>query len=934
MDTRGSFHKKCRGAVILTVVLVLLCTIKVMASTPEHENKVLRVAFTSMPGISEVDKDGKRTGLLVDYLNEIAKYTDWEYEYIDADAEEMITEFMEGEYDLMGGTFYAPGFEEYFAYPKYSTSRSMAVLLCQREDDSLRGYDLASLNGKTIGVYERAAEKIRYLEEFLERNHLECKLRYYTYEDTIETGDLYPKLRAGEVDMLLGNEMEIGGEFRAVTSFQSQPYYIVTNVGNDEVLDGLNMALEYILESKPDFEEEIYNKNFPDTKLVDIQFNNEEQHYMEEKKTISVAVINGWHPLYCIGDEEDQHNGIIPDVLDYITEFTDLEFHYVYADSFSEAIKMVQQGDVDLMGAYLDSNENAFSEGLALTQPYIQLENIVLKNKAVSYPGTDLTVGIQDGINLPAGIEAAEVKHYATTHEMMEAVNEGEVDFIYGVFAALEQEMQKHRYLNVVPITRANSSEGVTFAMSRPIDAELLNIFDKVIVNMSTDERSTILNQNQISIGYSNLSFKELVYANPVTFIVILGSVLVIIMVGILMVARVKMKNSLMKSELKAAEARSDAKSEFLSRMSHEIRTPMNAIVGLTDLTRMEEEVPPKIEAKLQKIRSSSQYLLSLISDILDMSQIENGKMEIEQENFSMLEVLGNLEEIVDTQAEQKMIRFRSVNQICHEWLLGDPTRLRQVLMNLLSNAIKFTLTGGAVFLEVSEVASDESTATFRFSVRDTGLGISEEDQSRIFEPFEQVGTSISRSAGTGLGIPISSNFAKLMGGELKVKSKKGEGAEFYMELRFPFGHERKANVEVCRNELEGVRLLLAEDNDLNAEIACELLASQGIECQRAVNGQEAVDLFHASEPGAYQIILMDICMPEKDGLEATREIRDSDRADSRIPIIAMTANSFKEDECAAMGAGMNGFVSKPVDPQYLFTVLRANIAERNDMNR
>lgn len=928
MRRRRNEHIKYLRTVILAGILALLCTARAVAAPVESESqhRVLRVAFTSMPGISEIDQYGNRKGLLVDYLNEIAKYTDWEYEYIDVDPEEMITHFLNGEYDLMGGTFYLPEYEEYFAYPKYSTGRSVAALLCRQDDESLLSYDLTSLNGKTIGVYEQAEEKIRYLKEFLSSNNLDCKIRYYSYEERLENGNLYPKLRSGEVDMLMGNEMEIGREFRMVTSFQAQPYYIVTEKGNDEILEGLNMALGHILESKPDFAEETYNANFPDTKLADIQLNEEELKYIAEKKTLSVAVIRGWHPLYCRDNPVDHHDGIIPDVLSYINEFTGLDFTYVYAQNYAEAVEMVQQGKADMIGAYMDTDEQAFSEGLALTQPYVELNNIVLKNKMVSYPGADLTCGIQSGRVLPSDFGAAEVKNYVSCQDMVEAANKGEVDFIYGLSATLEQEMQKHRYLNVVPVTRLNNIAEVTFAIPRPIAPELLSVLDKAISNMPSNETADILNGNQISVGYTSLSLQDLFYSDPFTFMVFLVGVTLLIMLGILLTVRSRMKSSLMKSELKAAEARSQAKSEFLSRMSHEIRTPMNAIVGLTDLTCMEQDVSPGVRKKLEKISSSSQYLLSLINDILDMSRIENGRMEIEQENFSLTAMLEGLEEMVKAQAEQKVLLFHSTRRIDHEWLVGDSIRLRQVLTNLLSNAMKFTSAGGVISLEVMEVSSDERMAAFRFSVRDTGVGILPEDQKRIFGSFEQLGTSVSRSAGTGLGLPISRSIITLMGGELQVKSKLGEGAEFYTTLQFPLGIETAQKQEVQEQSLEGVRVLLAEDNNINAEIAQEFLETCGILVRRGVNGQEAVDLYMASTPGTYQIILMDICMPVKDGLEAAREIRASGRPDDKVPIIAMTANSFKEDEAAAMAAGMNGFVPKPVDPQYLFSVLSANL--------
>lgn len=915
------------AAGLMACLMILINT--GFAGAETQKSTVLKVAFPELAGISEIDQYGNHKGLLVDYLNEIAKYTGWEYEYIEVSNEDLIPNFLDGQYDLMGGTFYSPDFEKYFAYPDYNTSRSRAVLLCRKDDDSLRGYDLTSLNGKTIGVYEKAVDKIKHLKEFLSRNDLNCKLHYYTNEDMGDTANLYRQLRDGEVDMLLGNDLEVGGEFRMVTSFQAQPYYIVTTVGNNEVLNGLNTALQHILESTPNFAEETFNANFPDIKLADLQFTDKELSYIEKKKTVTVAIPENWHPLFCKdAPVAHHHEGMVVDLLGKISKDTGLQFTFQYADTYKQSIEMVREGKADISGAYLDGDEQAFSNGLALSQSYIGLNNIVVRHKSVSYPGDKLTCGILSGRALPSSMNASKIREYDTAADLMEAVNDGKVDYIYGVSAMLEQEMQRnHNYLNVVPVTQVSDKTDVAFAIARPIEPELLTILNKAVGNISTEEKTAMLDRNLVSIGYTGLSFKELIYANPLAFILILGGVLLLITVGVLFVIKSRMKNSLMQSRLEAAEAKSQAKSEFLSQMSHEIRTPMNAIVGLTDLACKSQGMPLEVGTKLKKIRSSSQYLLSLINDILDMSQIENEKMEVEQKYFSMKNVLEELQGMMRNQAEQEELQFDVSCQIHHDGLVGDPLRLRQILTNLLSNAIKFTPAGGKVELQVKEIACEDQVVKYHFSVQDTGVGIIKEDQERIFAPFEQLRPSVSQSMGTGLGLPISRNLARMMGGNLQVKSEPGKGTEFFMDLAFPMGTEDDVQAakdsKDAAKSLEGMRVLVVEDNELNAEIARELLEMQGAQVERAADGQEAVDRFSASAPGEFQAILMDIRMPIKNGHQATREIRASGHPNADIPIIAMTANSFKEDEEAARATGMSAFVSKPVDVNHLIDVLK-----------
>ena len=350
----------------------------------------------------------------------------------------------------------------------------------------------------------------------------------------------------------------------------------------------------------------------------------------------------------------------------------------------------------------------------------------------------------------------------------------------------------------------------------------------------------------------------------------------------------------------------------------------------------MMEGVPDDVKRNLEKLRASSHYMLDLINDILDMSRINSGKLTLEKETFSLKRMLGEINTMMETEAQRLGLTYVLKQDVVHNNLTGDVLRLRQVLTNLLSNAFKFTPLGGSVTLSVSEEARSENEAAFTFRVTDTGIGISSEDQKRIFESFEQVGASFTKSQGTGLGLPISSSIVAMMGGELKVSSQPHEGSEFYFTIILPLSAEAEqssnADEYLNNNVLAGVNILLAEDNDLNADIAVQLLEIQGAEVHRCVNGKQALDEFSGSEPNTYQLILMDIQMPEMNGLAASRAIRSLARKDAAvIPIVAMTANTFKEDVEAAMAAGMNGFIPKPLDVNYLYHLLQ-DILRKNKL--
>lgn len=938
MMKRASVVKRFGLWAAVSLVIMMMSVLCITSMAAESQPRVLRVAFCEAKGITEKNPDGSRHGLVMDYLNEIAKYTGWEYEFIDTTPDAMLKGFAEGEYELMGGNYYLPGLEAYYAYPDYNIGYSKSVIFARENDDTVQSHNLKSLNGKTIGVYDRAVENVRRLKEYLSMNDLDCTLKYYSYEQLVD-GNLYSYLQEGDVDLLLGNSVEHKQGIRAVVSYDSQPYYIVTNVGNQEVLDGLNMAMAKIADSNPDFASERYAANFLNASSVDIRLTKEEKDYIRQKGSVTVAMPYNFHPLTC-EDPDDMHDGLTYDILKEVAEFTGLEFNYVSTDSYVKAMELVRQGKVDILGFYLGDEVDSLKQKMVLTAPFASMNSIIVRNKASGFPGSELVGAVIEGRELPKSIRAAEVKSYRNINEALKAVNRGEADFAYGLATYMEHEIQKSHFANVVPVTLINDRMDICLAMARPADPELLTIMNKAINSIPSDRSAELLDHNMVSAGTGVLSITELIYANPMMFVGVLTAILLILVTVILWVNRVRVKAAVMQSDLKKAEAESRAKGEFLSRMSHELRTPMNAVVGLADLAGMTEGVPENIREMLVKLRASSHYLLDLINDILDMSRLDSGMLTIASEPFSLERMLNELRTMMETDANRRGLNYRIETDISHGGVTGDVIRLRQVLTNLLSNAFKFTPEGGTVILRVTEKPGPGENAVgeqvvcenapcrsvvYEFQVIDTGVGIDLKDQTRIFDTFEQVGTNYAKSQGTGLGLPISYSIVQLMGGELRVKSEPGHGSEFYFTLTLPVGSPVYDGGSVNKSHvgeemLKEVRILLAEDNDLNAEIALQLLELKGAVVSRCENGRLAVERFKESDPGEFQVILMDIQMPEMNGLEATRAIRAMDRPDAAaIPIIAMTANVFKEDVDAAMEAGMSGFEGKPLDVEHLY---------------
>ncbi len=423
-----------------------------------------------------------------------------------------------------------------------------------------------------------------------------------------------------------------------------------------------------------------------------------------------------------------------------------------------------------------------------------------------------------------------------------------------------------------------------------------------------------------------------------VVYVSVIAS-MVVLMMGLLMfffiskrgdrriIAHQRQANALLKDAADAANAASIAKSDFLSHMSHDIRTPINGIMGMTEIALKNIDDKDRVLDCLQKIDGSSGHLLSLVNDVLDMSRIESGKVQISHKPLNILELLRHCSSIISGQLQGRDIMFtEEFENIENPHILGDELHLRQVLINILGNAVKFTPDGGRIYFRVREFSAEGEAARFHIEIEDTGIGMKPEFLPHIFEPFAQEdGGNRSSYKGTGLGMSITKKFMDLMGGTVEVQSEPGKGTLFRLELPVEIDREWQGEQEPAGQQttLAGARVILAEDNDLNMEIAVFMLESLEIEVTAVTDGKAALDAFAAAAPGTFDGILMDVMMPVMDGLTATREIRALEREDAGvIPIIAMTANAYDEDRRKCMEAGMDAHMSKPIDGEVLRKML------------
>ncbi len=383
--------------------------------------------------------------------------------------------------------------------------------------------------------------------------------------------------------------------------------------------------------------------------------------------------------------------------------------------------------------------------------------------------------------------------------------------------------------------------------------------------------------------------------------------------------------NKLLEEAAVKADSANKAKSEFLSHMSHDIRTPVNGIVGLTVIAKKNIDNQEKVSDCLTKIGGTAEHLSSLINDVLEMSRIESGRIEMAQKPIDILALVDNCCSMIGGHLAMRNLNFEcKVGEIADRHVIGDEIRLREVLINILGNAVKFTHDEGSIEFRVEELPHEGNKAKFRFEIEDTGIGMSEEFIGRIFEPFAQEDADVrSDYQGTGLGMTITKRFVDLMNGSIAVRSEQNKGSCFTVEIPFEIAEaEISSPTSQIVKDLSGMRVLVVEDNEINREIVCEILRDEGVVLTEAVDGKAALDIFLASKIGSFDVILMDIMMPNMNGFEATKAIRASERSDCDVPIVAMTANAFVEDVSDAMDAGMNAHIAKPIDIQHLIAVL------------
>jgi len=702
----------------------------------------------------------------------------------------------------------------------------------------------------------------------------------------------------------------------------------------------------------------------------------EEQAYLGRAGELVVGCPVNNCPLLFQDERTGELKGIAIDILDMVAESTGLTFRYQALPAGDVTFDDLRRLQVDLVAGVEYNPFNQNSSGLALTDTYLHTAKVfVCRGDTVFDPDSAMTVATCSGSQtlkkvIQEQYPLFETVYYDTTESALSALLDGEADVVLQNQYTVERLLRKPIYEDLQIVATASIGDSQCLGCLVPIDGD-----GESVLSPDAQLLLSILNKGIDSLDQAQVSFLIIKETSENPYQYTLGDMLyhyryaaagLLASLGLILFllwnirqlhqrrteeqaaqqrakelavinAQMEEQQLLLMDALKRAEEGNRAKSTFLFNMSHDIRTPMNAILGFADIAGRSLEDPVRLADCLEKIQSSGKHLLQLINNVLDMAKIESGKVDLAEESCDLIAAIQKARDILQVEIDQKGLLVRTdTSAVTDRWVCCDGLRLDQILFNLLSNAIKFTPPGGHIWITLKQTPQPlPEYAGYELRVRDDGVGMAPEFLAHIFEPFERERTStLSQTQGTGLGMPITKNLVDLMGGTIQVTSRPGAGSEFTLNFTFrpqaPARQPEAPQPHRAAYDFTGLRLLLVDDNELNMEIAQELLQEAGFLVETAENGQVAVDMVRTSAPGHYAAVLMDIQMPVMDGYQASRTIRAlADPALAKIPIIALTANAFDEDKREALSNGMNAHIAKPLDPEVLYETLQAVLGER-----
>lgn len=916
------------GAVCISIFIIFtLC----MPCLADETQKTIRVGSFE-DTFNYVDEHGVRRGYGYELMQALAGYTGWKFEYVKCDWSNCFEKLENGEIDIMGDISYTDDRAEKMLFSEEPMGEEKYVLYADLSDTDIVSSNFKSLDGKRVGVL-MGTEPENMLTEWENKNGIHTEHVNVSGNSDVET-----KLSNNEIDCFVSLEESLWSErgISCVTTIGKSGIYFAMNKERSDIKKELDYAMDQLDKDSPFFKADLYKKYFT---LDYTQFlTGVEKSYIEDHGSIRIGFLDNDPVVFSMDQRSGQLSGTLTEYISYARDCLGnhtLDFDIVAFDDYDKMIKALQNHKVDVI--YYASRNPDFAEqnNYALTNTAWTYSLMAVTDKENFNEDEVYTVVVpKNKVALKQHIAYSypqwNLVDCETMDEASEMVVDGKADcFIIGTSQALLFDNYKN--LKSIPLTK--TMEGC-FAV-KDGDATLLSILNKTIKAMPSDMLTSAIAMYESTAD--KVTFYEFLKDN-LKVVLVLAQCIIIIILVLLQRARIASENTQKLNDkleiaLKKAEDASLAKTQFLHNMSHDIRTPMNAILGYSKLMEgeLEGNESSKVSEYLKKLQKSGSVLLSIINNVLDMARIESGRMEVDENYANIEDIRQRLFEMFEDEAKKKNIDVKYILNIEHKHVMADVTKVEEIFVNILSNAIKYTPSNGQIKVNVDELECDEpGYMVVRTDITDTGIGMSLEYLDKIFESFSRERTTTtSKISGTGLGMAIVKKYVDLLGGTIDVKSELGKGSTFIVTLKYKIADKRyylsakDENVTVDNTSLKGKHILLAEDNDLNAEIAITILERAGLKVDRVENGVECVNRIVGKPAGTYDLILMDIQMPKMDGYKATKEIRSlQDKAKASIPIVAMTAIAFEEDKKKAFDAGMAGHIAKPINIEDLFVVL------------
>lgn len=893
------------------------------------EKSVIRVGYIDYAGFITKDEDDNYVGYGAEYLNEIAKYTGWKYEYVFDTWENTLKNLEKGKIDLICQAQETTDRRQKFIFSKYSIGAETNILYVSDEDSRYYYNDYEHFDGMRVGVLKGSFQN-KELKKY-------AKLKGFTYtEKSFATRKAcFEALKKGEVDSVAMGGLSLTKDCRVICRFGADPFYFMSGKKNASLMVQLEDAIGEIKAINPSFESDLFERYYGESSVsTEAAFTRQEMEYIRSNPEIVVNLIPN-RPPYSY-EETGRTKGITKDILVEIEKKSGLHFTYRMLKPGEKTVSHLKKNAGDLVAGVIADNPQFQNERYIVSQAYYDSEVSLATKKGNQYkltvPDETYTLAIPESY---AALKGYMKKNYPqfkiiggkSTQDCVDKVLAGKADFLAQNVNVLTRIIQDPHNEEISVLPTYFMTENMGIVGNRNEDNRILfSIMDKCINTITAKQKSQFTVNHTVSNAYQ-MSWSDVVYKFRFPFIAIgiLVSMIVVLTFCLNMVKkkgyiRLKEKNIQLGEAVAQADNANRSKSEFLARMSHEIRTPMNAIQGMTHLAQKNTDNPAKIENYLKKIDISSQVLLNIINDVLDMSAIESNKMMIANDPFDLREILLSLTVMYYTQCKQKGVKFRmNTGGIVHEKLIGDGLRVNQILLNLISNAFKFTPEGGKIMVTVKEVSEKDDQAFYIFTVSDTGEGMSKEMQERLFQPFEQEGADTAKKhGGSGLGLSITKNLIEMMSGSISFVSEKGKGTTFKVSL--PFKIENKNSQE--QMDYRMVRTLVVDDEDESRDYTTQILERIGVFYDVAKNGQQAVNkLLQAKKlEQKYNICFIDWEVENGQGKQVIQMIRQKYTEDTLIIVASAYDASEIEDE--VIGAGADLYITKPLFQSTVFNLL------------